>query len=380
MSLLSQVRGHLVKNEHFNLLDASGNVIVDIRNSVSIKFDDSTVFSLDAITEFSIDEVKVPLKVIMHCWLCKDSNAAEYLDDCVTQHLTNVSFLQRTDLINWLSGETESSSYISGSDDYDFSKGPKKTDQSKTEPLQSSENNATLKETDPVLAQTLENERVLLDHNTELRGSKPIDFGYLIKDAELKLIQSIKSSLRSSKSKPSSGNGVSKSERSTVKNIARKDPIILIPSAASSMFTLANIKQFLQDSDYRSPRELSVNIKEDLVTVEKKFDNISRPVRFMIVNNIRMFTKPEYWDRIVAVFTTGHEWQFNNYQWNTPHELFQHCKGYYFHFTGDTIPQTVQQWNVQKVEIDKNRRFKDVEVVRYFWWNLEKELLARGFR
>ena len=92
-----------------------------------------------------------------------------------------------------------------------------------------------------------------------------------------------------------------------------------------------------------------------------------------------MFTKPEYWDRVVAVFITGHTWQFNSYQWNTPQELFQHCKGYYFYFNGDVIPQHVQQWNVERVELDRNRRFKDVEIVRYFWNNLEQELLNRGY-
>ena len=51
-----------------------------------------------------------------------------------------------------------------------------------------------------------------------------------------------------------------------------------------------------------------------------------------------------------------------------------------FPFRGDSVPQHVQQWNVEKVELDKNKRFKDVEVVRYFWHSLEKELISRGYR
>ncbi|EDO18695.1 hypothetical protein Kpol_1055p51 [Vanderwaltozyma polyspora DSM 70294] len=318
--------------------------------------------------------LSIPLKVIAHCWLHKDSNAADYLADCQAKHLPNISFTQRNDLINWLSGTSETSSYISGD----------KSKESEVKEITKESDSANVTErelakTDPILAKALSNERVLVDHNSSLRGSKAIDFGYLIKDAELKLVQSIKSSLRSNRNKSSSQNGISKNDRNLQRNSTqRKDPIILIPSAASSIFTLSNIKQFLQDSNYINPRELPV-ASQDLITIEKKFDRISRPIRFMVVNNTRMFTKPEYWDRVVAIFTTGHAWQFNNYQWNTPQELFQHCKGYYFHFSGDSIPQTVQQWNVQKVEIDKNKRFKDVEVVRFFWYNLEKELLARGF-
>ena len=99
------------------------------------------------------------------------------------------------------------------------------------------------------------------------------------------------------------------------------------------------------------------------MTIEKKFDKIHRPIKFLVVNNARMFTKPEYWDRVVAVFITGHTWQFNSLQWNTLQELFQHCKGCYFYFNGDVIPQNVQQWNIEIVELDIYRRFKDVEIV-----------------
>lgn len=49
---------------------------------------------------------------------------------------------------------------------------------------------------DLLLVEALKHERQLLDHDSDLRGTKSIDFGYLIKDVELKLVQNIKSSLR----------------------------------------------------------------------------------------------------------------------------------------------------------------------------------------
>ncbi|CCE61869.1 hypothetical protein TPHA_0B01970 [Tetrapisispora phaffii CBS 4417] len=409
MSILNQIRDLFINQKTFKLFDKDNNETNDIAIADIIKFDDNEnkAFKLDTLTEFSVDGNILPLRLIVHCWLNKDSTAAEYLSDCQAKQLTNVSFLHRTDLINWLSGQLEKSSYVNtGSTEATQDDNTNNTSKSQTEnenlqsetysstsvtsnniiPSKGSVNAETLnvtnniellKSSDAVLAKTLENTRELLNHNTELRGSKPIDFGYLIKDAELKIVQSIKSSLRSSKGK-SSSTGISKNREKKV--VLQKDPIILIPSATSSIFTLTNIKQFLEDSKYVSPRDLSVNLQQDLVTVEKKLDGLSRPIRFLIVNNTRMFTKPEYWERVVAVFTTGHEWQFNNYQWSKPQDLFQHTKGYYFHFTGDTVPPNVQKWNVQKVEIDRNKRFKDVEVVRFFWYNLEKELLARGYR
>lgn len=377
-SILLQIRTYLKDGGELKLKDAQGTDTEDITEAKTVSLKDSVEFSLDEPTEFTISDAKVDLRVIVHCWIHKDSSAADYLADCEKRQLTNVSFLQRTDLINWLSGASDTSQYILGEGETTSTTGDKQA----TGGNDHANAGATMAD-DPELAKIVSHERSFLDHNSSLRGSKPIEFGYLIKDAELKLVQSIKSSLKgkgSGKSSSSGTHGINKNGSGRPGSVAIKDPIILIPSAASSIFTINNIKKFLQDSEYVHPQQISISQQNDLVTVEKKFDRLTKPVRFIVVNNTRMFTKPEYWDRVVAVFTTGHTWQFNTYQWNTPQELFQHCKGYYFHFDGDSVPHHVQQWNVEKVELDKNKRFKDVEVARYFWNSLEKELIVRGFR
>lgn len=386
-SSLSGVREHLKNGDAFVFLDKDNTKTDDIIQAVSMSFvpegsaDSNIIIPMDQETEFEIENKPVILRVILHCWMHKDSSAADYLADCQKKHLTNISFLQRSDLINWLIGQSETSQYVK-STIKDTTEGnnvqaklaqEKSTKDSKT----SSSELDNIQKEDPVLFEALQHERVLMDHDSNLRGSKPINFGYLIKDAELKLAQSIKSSLRSKSGKNTAGH-VSKTS-AVSKTVLRKDPIILIPSATSSILTLSNIKDFLEHSKYTNPREVEITNENNLVTIEKKFERLSRPIRFLIVNNTRMFTKPEYWDRVVAVFTTGHAWQFNNYQWNTPQELFKHCRGYYFHFNADEVPQNVQQWNVERIALDKHQRFKDVEVVRYFWTNLEKELLAKGY-
>ncbi|AGO12447.1 AaceriAER095Wp [[Ashbya] aceris (nom. inval.)] len=352
---LSQLRDILKNNSELQLLTEDEKVTDDISVAKNLKIASETM-SLDELTDFKLEDSQVPLRVVVHCWLHRDSNAADYLADCQTKNLTNVSFLQRNDLIQWLSGKTQVSQYVGTQGDEVLDEGAAIGDMGHQE--------------DEILKEILTRERYLADHNSSLRGSKPRNFGYLIKDVELKVVNQLKSNRRS---KPAAGVSKSSSSRSPI-----NDPIILIPSAASSIFTIANIKQFLEDSQYINPRELPT-VTNDLTTVVKKLDRISRPVKFVIVNNTRLFTKPEYWNRVVAIFTTGHEWQFKNYQWSNPTDLFQRCKGYYFHFAGDVIPKTVNQWNVQKLELEKNKRIKDLEVLRIFWTMMEKELLARGF-
>lgn len=381
-SLLARVKELLKTNQSLTLLEENGTETDNIAKAQTVSFGDEKL-ALDELSDFEIDGKQVPLKVIIHCWLHRDSTAADYLADCQEKQTTNVSFLQRNDLINWLSGKLETSQYINLGHSADTNDSSEATIDQK--PLTNGNKESGIEvpvqngnEEDVALTEALNQERPLLDHNSSLRGNKLVNVGYLIKDAELKLVQSLKASIRSKKPQNGSSHGRVAKVSANGRSGPRKEPIILIPSAASSVFTMANIKQFLQDSQYINPRDLPAS-HSDFLTVEKKLDRLSRPIKFIVVNNTRMFTKPEYWDRVVAVVTMGHTWQFNNYQWNTPQELFQHCKGYYFHFTGDSVPQHVQQWNVQQVELDKSKRFKDVEVARFFWNNLEKELTARGF-
>ena len=421
---LERIRNYLKDGEEFKLLTEDDKPADDISTATKAKFpkDDETI-DLTQESGFEKDGQPIIFRVILHCWLHRDSTAAEYLADCQKRNITNIPFLQRTDLLNWLTGKSEESQYlkkaisvsgsaegtpaaqVSGEADHT---GPGTTQTgastgnatavtgvsqaataaagtatgtttTTSRGLQGEAATFEASRDDPALAEILKHERPLSDHNSYLRGAKPIDFGYLIKDAELKLIQPLKASMRNSK-QPAQQGRIYKGHMPISPNILRKDPIILIPSAASSVITLGNIKEFLENSKYISPRNMPLSLSNDLVTIQKKFDRINRPIRFLIANNTRMFTKPEYWDRLVAVFTTGHAWQFKNYQWDNPQELFQHCKGYYFYFGGDEVPQHVQQWNVQRIELDRNKRFKDVNVVRLFWDSLERELLARGYR
>ncbi|SCU90303.1 LAME_0E07954g1_1 [Lachancea meyersii CBS 8951] len=376
MSSLEQLRLQLMQKQPITFLSSENGETDDIleANRVLLGTKDqtnNTVLELDEKTDFQVDGNNVPLKVVLHCWQHRDSSAADYLADCQTKKLINISFLQRMDLIAWLSGETESSQFVNAEET--------KVAETVAENLAGAPSAATAA-SDPVLQEALAHEKELLDHNSSLRGSKPTNFAYLIKEAELKLVHSLKSASKARRAGDRGTGGVSKTDASSGgRGPAKKDPIILIPSAASSIFTIANIQQFLEDSKYVHPRDLPGS-QSDVTSVTKKLDRFARPVKFLIASNTRLFTKPEYWDRVVAVFTTGHAWQFNNYQWSDPSELFQRCKGYYFYFAGDIVPKHVEQWNVQRVELDKNKRFRDVEVLRYFWNTIERELASRGYQ
>lgn len=117
----------------------------------------------------------------------------------------------------------------------------------------------------------------------------------------------------------------------------------------------------------------------------------ARPMRFILVESAEHF-KPEYWNRVVAVFTTGQSWQFKNYKWSSPNELFKHVPGIHVGWRDEQPPDNVRNWGhrVQSFAVDKWRdpgapgadssRFRDREVVGAIWKKIEENMRAKGWK
>lgn len=98
--------------------------------------------------------------------------------------------------------------------------------------------------------------------------------------------------------------------------------------------------------------------------------------------------KPDYWSRVVAVFTTGQTWQFKSYMWSHPPELFSHALGVYVGWRGEDVPGTVKGWGrgVMSTMVDKynptqgaQARWRDREVVEGIWTAIEESMRGKGW-
>ena len=149
---------------------------------------------------------------------------------------------------------------------------------------------------------------------------------------------------------------------------------------------MTNIKSFLVDGLYQPPDTSSSNT--NILHISRTLPSISsHPLRFILVDTPDQF-KPDYWGRVVAIFTTGQAWQFKSYKWQQPAELFSHALGVYVGWRGEEVPTTVKGWGRQvvSVQVDKwnpsqgtKGRWRDREVVEGVWGKIEESMRARGW-
>ncbi|KAI9841957.1 MAG: accessory factor associated with RNA polymerase II [Sclerophora amabilis] len=366
-------------------------------------------FPLDSTTRFiSSDEKAVDLRSIYFAWLKKDVAIPDYIASTkrLNEELSgptgaggkvqNLVFVERLDLITWLEGAADSE-YIK----------PLEAEAAAARATGSAQvasgaagGIATVpsgaagaragKTIDPRLAEIYNGERRMGDRNSVLRGIKPTDFSHVRKSAEVFLGRSRN---RSGHPPPSAGPLTTNPALVSLpkKGGRRPDPIILLSPSASSLLRMSNIKSFLESGVYIPPDSAlagSTNTAT-ILHISRLLPSIdpSRPLRFILVDTPEHF-KPDYWSRVVAVFTTGQTWQFKSYKWQAPPDLFKNVLGIYVGWRNEEVPSTVRGWGrgVTSTAVEKwnhhagtQGRWRDREVVEGIWGNIEESMKSRGW-
>lgn len=133
-----------------------------------------------------------------------------------------------------------------------------------------------------------------------------------------------------------------------------QDPIILLSNSPTSLVNMFNVKALLQDGVFIPPeeaRQQAGGIPELVVTIQSRSDEggaqpggptgsqtpapgrSSHGRRILVVDNAEAVNRlgtgapgsdQDPWNRVIAVFTKGQLWQFKDYKWSEPRELFRH--------------------------------------------------------
>ncbi|KAF9544108.1 accessory factor associated with RNA polymerase II [Mortierella hygrophila] len=400
---LSLLREFTIAKREPSLVDASGATVQELTDATSVVFDDGTKqfkFARSTPTNYrrgASDEFYT-LETLLFLLQRSTQSVAEYSLEGAQKMIPTVSILDKRLVLDYLQGATAHSANIVyqtesnkrvGDDvvdnnQYSGAKKPKTTTHSA--PGNDSE----------VLSLIMSKERLAKTTASVLRGSK--SFANIQKNGSEILMgkgkddKGIKkpdprqpgaATPASSTARPGASSSSQTPRPSANPSQARpksasRMPIIIVPAAVTSMITMYNIKQLLEGQEFADSGDIrnKGEAKPNRLKIHRRMKpNETTKVPYEVIDNTDIL-RPEDWDRVVCVFTTGAEWQFKKFKWQKPVELFAQVKGFYTKWTDEQPKETIKTWNVEILSLNRHRRHADRAVVTEFWDKLQGWCLA----
>ncbi|KAH9360168.1 hypothetical protein HPB48_011451 [Haemaphysalis longicornis] len=147
-----------------------------------------------------------------------------------------------------------------------------------------------------------------------------------------------------------------------------RTPIIIIPAATTSLITMYNAKDILQDLRFVSTEEKKSqgSKRENAVLIQRR-RNGGTTVSYRVIDNPSSLAL-EDWERVVAVFVQGPAWQFKGWPWGgNPIEIFSRIKAFHLKWDEITLDHNVAKWAVHVIQLSKQKRHLDRANLLNFW-------------
>ncbi|OXU19054.1 hypothetical protein TSAR_007446 [Trichomalopsis sarcophagae] len=155
-----------------------------------------------------------------------------------------------------------------------------------------------------------------------------------------------------------------------------RTPIIIIPSANTSLITMYNAKEILQDLKYVSNDEKRASglKRENEILLQRRKD-AGFTVPYRVVDNPQKLTNAD-WERVVAVFVMGPSWQFKGWPFDgNPVEIFSKICAFHIKYDEMRLDANVARWAVTVIELSKTKRHLDRAAIMKFWEVLDKHMI-----
>uniref|UniRef100_A0AAQ5WWV0 Parafibromin n=1 Tax=Amphiprion ocellaris TaxID=80972 RepID=A0AAQ5WWV0_AMPOC len=166
-----------------------------------------------------------------------------------------------------------------------------------------------------------------------------------------------------------------------------RTPIIIIPAATTSLITMLNAKDLLQDLKFVTSEEKKKQglQRDNEVLLQRRKDQIqpggttlSVTVPYRIIDQ-PLKLGPQDWDRVVAVFVQGPAWQFKGWPWllpdGSPVDIFAKIRAFHLKYDEAKTDPNVQKWDVTVLELSRHRRHLDRPVFLRFWETLDRYMV-----
>lgn len=166
-----------------------------------------------------------------------------------------------------------------------------------------------------------------------------------------------------------------------------RTPIVIIPAATTSLITMLNAKELLQDLKFVTSEEKKKQglQRDNEVLLQRRKDQIqpggntlSVTVPYRIIDQ-PLKLAPQDWDRVVAVFVQGPAWQFKGWPWllpdGSPVDIFAKIRAFHLKYDEARTDPNVQKWDVTVLELSHHKRHLDRPVFLRFWETLDRYMV-----
>ncbi|MFH4976785.1 hypothetical protein AB6A40_003494 [Gnathostoma spinigerum] len=155
-----------------------------------------------------------------------------------------------------------------------------------------------------------------------------------------------------------------------------RTPIIVIPAAGTSLITMYNVRDILQDMHFVTTEERKGTVRrENEVLLQRVKDN-GTTVPYRVVDNPLKLNDDE-WNRVVAVFVQGPAWQFKGWpRWSgNPTDIFANIAAFHLMYEDQRLDVNVARWSVNILKLSRNKRHLDRAILSRFWETLDRHII-----
>ncbi|ODN06259.1 Parafibromin [Orchesella cincta] len=150
-----------------------------------------------------------------------------------------------------------------------------------------------------------------------------------------------------------------------------RTPIIIIPAANTSLITMFNAKDILQDLRFFSTddKKAQGGKRDNEILIHRQRNGVSVPYR--VIDNPQKLS-PADWERVVAVFVMGPAWQFKGWPWDgNPVDIFSKICAFHLKYDEMKLDANVGKWAVTVIQLSKIKRHLDRAALMAFWEKLD---------
>lgn len=373
---LELLQQYTTAQKPIELLDAEGNLADDLLKTTTVRFGEDASFPRDTPTTYSRGNNETDLytlSALIHFLAHRDQSFYEYMKTSNTMGLQSVSFGDRSHLVDYLTGKApkKTTTQSTSMDVVD----EKQNEQKRAKNRLGGDKKQSTGTANDIARDIIRRERTLVTPSSALGSNKSFA---RVPDLVRDLLPA-KKHAKTTTAEADTATAAAEPTKANKRQRRRDHPIIVVPAATTAMLNMYNIKQLLQDhqlADGRAVMEQGGPKPRECFVEHTMKGGSGKTVKFKVVDAVQDFSETD-WNSVVCVFTQGAAWQFKNWVWKSPQEVFQHCLGYYSKYQDERPKDSVSSWNLKMLNFDRNKRHMDRAVVASLWVELE-QYMARS--